>query len=164
MPGPSPLIILPFLALPALAAMSLSSITTSYGLTAASYNFSFPTTTLGSSDADNWVTKAWDLNSHIAFGQNDMWVSSSIPSVPHFLSVFPLFFLYRRIGSRKSQSVLARSIHFLLDPSQTSVLIYCYLLRNCSSIDISGWTASRAPYRIPTRIVLESDGWYAVLL
>ncbi len=64
---------LPLLSASAFAATtSLSSLTSSYGLTSATYNFTPPTDTLNSNDADNWVLQNWDLNGKIQFGNSYM--------------------------------------------------------------------------------------------
>jgi hypothetical protein len=58
---------------------TLSSITAQYNLNAATFNYSVPSTALGSDDAQGWIRNHWDLTGKIAFGGNDMYVDSSPP-------------------------------------------------------------------------------------
>lgn len=54
---------------------SLQSIVTTYGLTAASFNYTAPTRALESDDAVDWIKENWDLTGNkIDFGINDMCV------------------------------------------------------------------------------------------
>lgn len=55
------------------AAVQLSDVITAYGLTE-SYVFSYPDAPLGAKASDNWILDKWSVNSHISFGENDMYV------------------------------------------------------------------------------------------
>ncbi|KAI9637561.1 uncharacterized protein MKK02DRAFT_43487 [Dioszegia hungarica] len=52
---------------------TLQSVISAYSLTAASYNFSVPTTTLNSDDAAQWIVSKWDATGgKLDFGENDV--------------------------------------------------------------------------------------------
>jgi hypothetical protein len=52
---------------------NLQSIISTYGLTAASFNYTAPTRALESDDAYDWIKENWDLtNNKIDYGENDM--------------------------------------------------------------------------------------------
>ncbi|WVR09442.1 hypothetical protein IAU60_006509 [Kwoniella sp. DSM 27419] len=78
----TPLLLAALLAISPLStsAVSLDSIVSSYGLTAASYNFTVPDETLNSADANSWINKQWSLVSKkVDWGQSDI-VFSPDPS------------------------------------------------------------------------------------
>ncbi|WWD19211.1 hypothetical protein CI109_103669 [Kwoniella shandongensis] len=98
----SPTILLALAALLSIApspsrAVSLDSIISSYGLTDASYNFSWPDETLNSADANSWILKNWNLNSKkVDFGNPNI-VFSPDPSTSSSTVV-------RRAASTKSST------------------------------------------------------------
>ncbi|ORY35660.1 hypothetical protein BCR39DRAFT_511370 [Naematelia encephala] len=65
--------------IPRIKAVTLQSVIANYSLTAASYNFSVPTTTLDSDDAVDWIKDNWALTGIISFGTDDI-VFSPDPS------------------------------------------------------------------------------------
>jgi hypothetical protein len=59
-------------------AANLQSIISTYGLTAASFNYTAPTKALESDDAYNWIKENWDLTGNkIDYGINDMYIHST---------------------------------------------------------------------------------------
>lgn len=73
------LVALAFLATSATAVsaqvQTLQSIVQSYGLTAATFNYTLPSKALESDDAYDWIKENWDLtNNKIDYGVSDMLV------------------------------------------------------------------------------------------
>lgn len=55
---------------------TLQSVIQTYGLTAATFNYTAPTRALESDDAYDWIKENWDLTGNkIDYGINDMYVS-----------------------------------------------------------------------------------------
>jgi hypothetical protein len=75
----SPILPLLLLASTVSAQATLQSVISTYGLTAASFNYTAPTRALESDDAYDWIKENWDLTGNkIDYGINDMWVFSQV--------------------------------------------------------------------------------------
>jgi hypothetical protein len=75
----SPLLQLLLLASTVSAQATLQSVISTYGLTAASFNYTAPTRALESDDAYDWIKENWDLTGNkIDYGIDDMCVLHSI--------------------------------------------------------------------------------------
>ena len=51
---------------------SVDALRTQWNLDAADFSFGMPSDTLGSDDAQDWITDKWDLAQQIDWGGNDM--------------------------------------------------------------------------------------------
>ena len=51
---------------------SVDALRTQWNLDAADFSFVMPSDTLGSNDAQDWITDKWDLAQQIDWGGNDM--------------------------------------------------------------------------------------------
>jgi len=75
----SPYLPLLLLATTVSAQATLQSVISTYGLTAASFNYTAPTRALESDDAYDWIKENWDLTGNkIDYGIDDMCVLPSI--------------------------------------------------------------------------------------
>lgn len=155
---------------------TLQSVISAYSLTAASYNFSVPTTTLNSDDAAQWIVSKWDATGgKLDFGENDVCVFhlsqlvfETLLTAQCLLSGPGKYFGHRRQAPRGRDGPYLRRILDGLDQSQlVHFPVHLEISDRFSHLAIIHkpvGPASGTEGRIPSGILFEKDGRNAVHL
>lgn len=113
------------------AQATLQSVISTYGLTAASFNYTAPTRALESGDAYDWIRENWDLTGNkVDYGINDLYV-----------------LLYTQKASSYVQSIHSRPINSVINtrpPSEHKNPLFLSLLFGFCRIVISSFS-NRVP-------------------